>query len=123
MTRTPSDIIEEFEVLIDEDLTHEKDMMALVVGFETETRFIFNHEPDKLDNLTTMVESGGNPIGYIRVERSTGEMSVESKPLIEYADELQVKEYLDDLCQETGKMIASGTEGNKVADIPAEKTH
>ena len=47
MTRTPSDIIEEFEVLIDEDLTHQGDMMALVVGLESETRFIFNHEPDK----------------------------------------------------------------------------
>ena len=109
MTRTPSDIIEEFEVLIDEDLTHEKDMMALVVGFETETRFIFNHEPDKLDKLTTMVEAGGNPLGYMRIERSRGEMSVEARPLIEYADEVQVKEYLEDLCQTTGKMIVSGT--------------
>jgi len=109
MTRTPSDIIEEFEVLIDEDLVNEKDQIALVVGFETETRFIFNHEPDKLDTLTSMVESGGNPIGYIRIERSREEISVESRPLIEYADEVQVKEYLEDLCQTTGKMIVSGS--------------
>ena len=109
MTRTPSDIIEEFEVLIDEDLMNEKDQMALVVGFETETRFIFNHEPDKLGTLTSMVESGGNAIGYIRIERSREEISVESRPLIEYADEVQVKEYLEDLCQTTGKMIVSGS--------------
>ena len=46
MTRT-SDIVEEFEVLIDDDIIHEKDIIALVVGLESETRFIFNHEPDK----------------------------------------------------------------------------
>ena len=57
MTRTLSEIIEEFETLIDDDLVHEKDKMALVVGFETETKFIFNHEPDKLTKLQTMVES------------------------------------------------------------------
>ena len=56
MTRTLSDIIEEFETLIDDDLIHEKDMMALVVGFETETKFIFNNEPDKLAKLQTMVD-------------------------------------------------------------------
>jgi hypothetical protein len=37
MTRTPSEIMEEFDALIDEDLIRKKDMMALVVGFETET--------------------------------------------------------------------------------------
>ena len=110
MTRTPSDIIEEFDTLIDEDLVRKKDMMALVVGFETETKFIFNHEPDKLDKLNAMVESGGNPIGYIRIERTREEMSVEAKPLFEYADEEQIKKYLEDICQTTGKMIASGKE-------------
>jgi hypothetical protein len=110
MTRTPSDIIEEFDALIDEDLLHEKDMMALVVGFETETKFIFNHEPDKLDKLNAMVESGGNPIGYIRIERSSEDISVEAKPLIEYADEEQVIDFLEDVCQTTGKMIAPSKE-------------
>jgi hypothetical protein len=122
MTRTPSDIIEEFELLIDKDLMNEKDMMALVVGFETETRFIFNHEPDKLDALTSMVESGGIPIGYIRIERSREEISVESRALIEYADEVQVKEYLEDLCQTTGKMIVSGTGRNKVPEATEKNT-
>jgi hypothetical protein len=110
MTRTPSDIIEEFDALINEDLLHEKDMMALVVGFETETKFIFNHEPDKLDKLNAMVESGGNPVGYIRIERSSEEISVEAKPLIEYADEEQVIDFLEDVCQTTGKMIAPSKE-------------
>ena len=108
MTRTPSDIIEEFDALIDEDLLHEKDMIALVVGFETETKFIFNHEPDKLHKLNAMVESGGNPVGYIRIERRGKEVSVEAKPLIEYAEQEQIKNYLEDLCQTTGKMIVSG---------------
>ncbi len=110
MTRTLSDIIEEFETLIDDDLINEKDMMALVVGFETETKFIFNNEPDKLTKLNTMVESGGNPIGYMRIERSGNGMSIETKPLIEYMDEQQVKKYLEDLCQTAGKRITFGNE-------------
>jgi len=110
MTRTLSDIIEEFETLIDDDLIHEKDMMALVVGFETETKFIFNKEADKLTKLQTMVEAGGNPIGYMRIERSRNEMSIETKPLIEYTDEEQIKKYLEDLCQTAGKRIAFGNE-------------
>ena len=110
MTRTLSDIIEEFEILIDDDLIHEKDMMALVVGFETETKFIFNNEPDKLAKLQTMVDAGGNPIGYMRIERSGKEMSIETKPLIEYAEEEQIKKYLEDLCQTAGKRIAFGNE-------------
>jgi len=110
VTRTLSEIIEEFETLIEDDLIHEKDMMALVVGFETETRFIFNKEPEKLEKLTAMVESGGNPIGFMRIERSGKEMSIETKPLIEYVEEEQVKKYLDDLCQTAGKRIAFGNE-------------
>jgi hypothetical protein len=112
MTRTLSDIIEEFETLIDDDLIREKDMMALVVGFETETKFIFNHEPDKLEKLTIMVESGGKPFGYMRIERSGKEMSIETKPLIEYRDEEQIKKYLEDLCQTAGERIAFGGEGS-----------
>ena len=110
MTRTPSDIIEEFDALIDEDLIRKKDMMALVVGFETETKFIFNHEPDKLEKLNAMVESGGNPIGYMRIEQSKEEMAIEAKPLIEYAEEEPIIKYLEDLCKTTGKMIMSRKE-------------
>jgi hypothetical protein len=46
-------------------------------------------------------------MGYIRIERSKEEMSVEARPLVEYAKEVRVKEYPDDLCQTTGTMITS----------------
>jgi hypothetical protein len=52
-----------------------------------------------------MVESGGNTIGYMRIEQSKGEMAIEAKPLIEYAEEEQIIQYLEDLCKTTGKMI------------------
>ena len=92
MNRTTIDLIEELEA--------EKDNFtnaALAVGFESTTIFIFATEADKLDKLNLTVKAGGEPVGLLGVDMHNGLLSIQQRPLQEYAKEEWVRPYLQAL--------------------------
>jgi len=89
MNRTTIDLIEELEA--------EKNSftnVALAIGFESTTIFIFATEADKLDKLNRAVEAGGEPVGLLGIDMHNGLLSIHQRPLQEYAEEEWVQTYL-----------------------------
>lgn len=89
MNRTTVDLIEELE--------GEKSNFtnaALAVGFQSTTIFIFATEADKLDKLNLAVKAGGEPVGLLGIDMHNGLLSIQQRPLQEYAEEEWVKPYL-----------------------------
>ena len=39
--------------------------VALVVGFEESSQFLWSDDPTNLEKLNTMIQSGGEPVGLI----------------------------------------------------------
>jgi hypothetical protein len=74
------------------------DKVALVVGFEAETKFVRNSDPDPLSKLDVLLKAGGRPVGMIGFVNDFWEADVWRsywKPLEEYAGQEWVKPYLE----------------------------
>jgi hypothetical protein len=78
-------------------------MVALVVGFEHETKFVFHRPPDDGDMLTELnglISAGGEPIGLVGITRpgrgpaGKGRAEFMVRALAEYAGEEWVDGYL-----------------------------
>jgi len=67
---------------------------CLVVCFEKETKLVFASDADRLDSLDQMVEAGGTPVGLIAARTEGNELVIATRPLREFEDEAQVREYL-----------------------------
>jgi hypothetical protein len=89
MNRTTVDLIEELEAEKN-NFTN----VALAVGFESTTIFIFATEADKLDKLNLAVKAGGEPFGLLGIDMHNGLLSIQQRPLQEYAEEEWVEQYL-----------------------------
>jgi hypothetical protein len=44
-------------------------LVAIAVGFETDTKFVFSSSAHPLEDLNTLVQSGGAPIGLLRFDK------------------------------------------------------
>ena len=76
------------------------DVLALAVGFEKETKFVFANDPDALKQLNEHVENGGYPMGYIgTVKTMKNRLEVRTRPLEEHAGDAFVPEYLHRLSE------------------------
>ncbi len=79
------------------------DIVALVVRFDRETKFVFYHEGIKpkeiLIELNLLIKAGGEPIGLVGCSESGVKdlWTYYTKPLEEYTDESWVKDYLHEL--------------------------
>jgi len=74
------------------------DKAALVVGFEAETKFVRDSDPDPLWKLDALVKRGGRPVGMIGFTNDFYEADVwrsHYRPLEEYAGEEWAKPYLE----------------------------
>ncbi len=87
-------------------------MVAIAVGFDRETKFVFHRrdaeKANLLSELNALVEAGGEPIGlvsYLILE--PGNACFYTKPFPEYADESWVDGYLNSL-MESVREIAEG---------------
>jgi hypothetical protein len=82
----------------------------LVVGFENTTLFVAANEPDALSKLNGMVETGGDPIGLIRVVKAgPHELRIEVRAFDEYKDDFEIEGYLERLAEQlTQKAAAFG---------------
>ncbi len=80
--------------------------VALVVGFEESSQFLWNDDPTDLEKLKTMIQSGGEPVGMIAFYLRCGLVEIHILPLEEYASEERVRDYLHELAFKTVALIA-----------------
>ena len=85
-------------------------LVAIAVGFEDNTRFVFNTTPNPLDELNLLVKSGGSPIGLLRFDKDGDQVQGSYRPFEEYANIAWVKEYLAGLLDHTGEIVAMGSQ-------------
>jgi hypothetical protein len=81
-------------------------LVAIAVGFEQETEFVFNTTPHPLEKLNALVQKGGSPVGLIRFAREADGLQGSYRPFEEYKDEKWAKEYLAGLLQKADEIVA-----------------
>jgi hypothetical protein len=81
-------------------------LVAIAVGFEHETKFVFSSGRQPLEDLNALIKSGGFPIGLLRFEKEQSAVQGSYRPFEEYEKEPWVKEYLTGLLENTGEIIA-----------------
>ncbi len=103
----PDDIMRKTPDLVNEMLAEAKKawLVAIVVGFEQDTRFVFSSIKKPLEELNTLVQRGGSPIGLLRFEKENSQIQGSFRPFEEYENEEWVKKYLAGLLDNIGEII------------------
>ena len=110
MTKTTQQLIDTFEKTgVNQDPQCEDQNTALVVCFEHECKVIFHCDPNRHQQLISMVKDGGTPIGFIKVVKKGEEIEFLSKPLMEFKDDPKVHTVLKELSHSIGKQLALGS--------------
>ncbi len=93
--------------LVNEMLTEAKTtfLVAIAVGFPTETKFVFSSAQSPIKNLNTLVQRGGSPIGLLRFEKEKAEIQGSFRPFIEYETEEWAGKYLSGLLENTSDIL------------------
>ncbi len=81
-------------------------LVAIVVGFENETRFVFSSGQQPLRDLNQLVQKGGSPIGLLRFDKEDSQVQGSYRPFEEYGNEEWVKNYLAGLLVDTSGIIS-----------------
>jgi len=81
-------------------------LVAIAVGFENETEFVFSSHIHPLDDLNRLIKRGGSPIGLLLFEKQDGTVQGSYRPFEEYQDEEWAKNYLAGLLDHTQDIIA-----------------
>jgi ABC-type phosphate transport system substrate-binding protein len=94
--------------LVNEMLTAAKKawLVAIAVGFENETKFVFSSQMHPLEELNQLVQKGGSPIGLLRFDKENTTIQGSYRPFEEYENEEWVKKYLAGLLDHTKDIIA-----------------
>jgi hypothetical protein len=85
-------------------------LVALAVGFENDTRFVFSSQKLPLEELNQLVKKGGSPIGLLRFEKENSLVQGSFRPFEEYANEEWAKKYLAGLLDNTKEIISLSQE-------------
>jgi len=80
-------------------------LVAIAVGFENETKFVFSSGSHPLEDLNTLVKRGGAPLGVLRFEKENASVQGSYRPFEEYENEQWVKNYLAGLLENTEEII------------------
>jgi hypothetical protein len=101
--------------LVNEMLTVAKEawLVAIAVGFEDETKFVFSLGKQPLKELNQLVEKGGYPIGLLRFDKENSKIQGSYRPFREYENEEWVKKYLAGLLDNAGDIIALSQQKHK----------
>lgn len=83
-------------------------LVAIVVGFENETKFVFSSDSHSLEELNQLVQNGGSPIGLLRFEKENNTIQGAYRPFEEYENETWIREYLNGLLENAEKIIVTG---------------
>jgi hypothetical protein len=98
--------------LIDEMLAEAKKtwLVAIAVGFEGKTEFVFSSQRHPLEELNRLVKNGGSPIGLLRFDRENSAIQGSYRPFAEYENEEWAKKYLAGLLDNTEEIVGMGQE-------------
>jgi hypothetical protein len=91
-------------------------LVAIAVGFEHETKFVFSSGSRPLEDLNTLVRMGGAPIGLLQFEKENSSVQGSYRPFEEYENEPWVKNYLSGLLENTGEIIALSQQQQNLPD-------
>lgn len=91
-------------------------MVAIAVGFENETKFVFSSSTHPLEDLNNLVKSGGAPIGLLRFEKENTTVQGSYRPFEEYGNEPWVISYLSGLLENTGSIVVESQHQHNVPD-------
>ena len=80
-------------------------LVAIAVGFETETQFVFSSRRYPQEELDRLVKNGGSPIGLLKFERENSAIQGSYRPFLEYENEDWAKKYLAGLLDNAGEII------------------
>jgi len=94
--------------LVSEMLTEAKDawLVAIVVGFQTEPKFVFSSQKHAIERLNEHVTNGGAPLGLLRFDKENGSIQGSYRPFLEYENEEWVNHYLAGLLDHAGDIVA-----------------
>jgi hypothetical protein len=81
-------------------------LIAIAVGFENETKFVFSSARYPLEELNNLIKRGGSPIGLLRFDKEGTKIQGLYRPFEEYGSEEWVNEYLAGLLKNTGEIVA-----------------
>jgi len=81
-------------------------LVAIAVGFENDTQFVFSSQKQPLGELNQLVQKGGSPIGLLRFDKENGVIQGSFRPFEEYENEEWARNYLAGLLENTGEIIS-----------------
>jgi len=104
--------------LVNEMRTEAKNawLVAIAVGFEKETKFVFSSSTHPLEDLDTLVKTGGAPIGLLRFEKENTIVQGSYRPFGEYENEVWVADYLSGLLENSEGIIVESQYQHNVPD-------
>jgi hypothetical protein len=91
-------------------------LVAIAIGFENETKFVFSSSAHPLEDLNNLVKSGGAPIGLLRFEKENSSVQGSYRPFEEYGNEPWVAQYLAGLLENTENIVAESQYQHNVPD-------
>jgi len=100
--RTNIDLIAELESEIPNFKT-----VALAIGCEDNTEYIWDSDQKKLEKLAGLMEKGGEPIGLLGVQMKGNTLTVRCRVLEEYKDEPWANQYLEGLTRDFIQLVQS----------------
>lgn len=80
-------------------------LVAIAVGFPTETKFVFSSGKIPLNDLNKLIRLGGSPIGLLRFEKENATIQGSFRPFMEYKKEDWAGKYLAGLLENTQEII------------------
>jgi hypothetical protein len=81
-------------------------LVAIAVGFENDTKFVFSSQKQPLQELNQLIQKGGSPIGMLRFDKENLQIQGSFLPFEEYANEEWAKNYLAGLLENTKEIIS-----------------
>jgi hypothetical protein len=81
-------------------------LVAIAVGFENDTRFVFSSGKQPLGELNQLVQKGGSPIGLLRFDKEDSQIQGSFRPFEEYANEEWANKYLAGLLDNTKEIVS-----------------
>ncbi len=70
--------------------------VALAVGFEHTTTFIFANQAEPLKALNAAIEAGGYPIGFMGWDMNNGLLTVQVRPIAEVCEDPETGRFVQD---------------------------
>ncbi len=80
-------------------------LVAIAVGFPTETKFVFSSGKVPLNDLNKLVKLGGHPIGLLRFDKENTIIQGSYRPFSEYEPEPWAGKYLEGLLENTPEIM------------------